>query len=185
MMRMATGDAAGALTDANAALGVGRAARDPQTLLLALACGAGVCAQLERPEEADALLSEIASNPPSLHAASALAHLSWAALRLGRSDEVRGTVDLLRGETLWLDACRAVLDEAFEQAAELFARIGSAPNEAYTRLRAAEKLLDEGRRAEAEAQLERALAFYRGVGATAYVREAEELGRRFGLEIPA
>jgi len=185
MMRMATGDAAGALTDENAALAVGRAAKDPQTLLLALACGAGVCAQLGRREEADALVSEILPNPPSLHAASALSYLSWAALQLRRSDEVRGALDLLRGETLWLDACRAVLDEAFEQAADVFATIGSLPNESYARLRAAEKLLDEGRSEEAKAQLERALAFYRGVGATTYVREAEELGRRFGREIPA
>jgi hypothetical protein len=33
----------------------------------------------------------------------------------------------------------------------------------------------EGRRAEADAQLEQALAFYRSVGATRYIREAEAL----------
>jgi hypothetical protein len=46
-------------------------------------------------------------------------------------------------------------------------------DEAFLRLRAAEALVEAGRRAEADAQLQRALAFYRSVGATAYIRAAE------------
>jgi hypothetical protein len=42
-------------------------------------------------------------------------------------------------------------------------------------VRAAEALAEEGRRPEADAQLERALAFLRSVSATAYIREAESL----------
>jgi hypothetical protein len=42
-------------------------------------------------------------------------------------------------------------------------------------LRAAEGFVREGRRAEADVELKRALAFWRSVGATAYVREAEAL----------
>ena len=53
--------------------------------------------------------------------------------------------------------------------------IGAAPQEALFRLWAAEQLVDEGRRAEADEQLRRALAFYRSVGATRYVREGEAL----------
>ena len=52
---------------------------------------------------------------------------------------------------------------------------GYLPGEAFARLWAAEKLLAEGRRAEADEQLERALAFWRSVGATRYVAEAEAL----------
>jgi hypothetical protein len=48
---------------------------------------------------------------------------------------------------------------------------------AEARLRAAEALTAEGRSAEAQVQLEQALAFYRSVGATAYVRRAEALLR--------
>ena len=44
-----------------------------------------------------------------------------------------------------------------------------------SRLRAARALVDENRRAEADAQLHRALAFYRSVGATRYIREGEAL----------
>ena len=41
----------------------------------------------------------------------------------------------------------------------------------------AEQLVAEGRHAEADAQLERALAFWRSVGATRYIRQAEALAR--------
>ena len=63
----------------------------------------------------------------------------------------------------------------FDQAADLYAEIGSLPDEAFARLRAAERLLAAGRRADADAQLQRALAFYRKVGATAHLRKAEAL----------
>jgi hypothetical protein len=42
-------------------------------------------------------------------------------------------------------------------------------------MHAAAQLVAEGRRAEADEQLRRALAFYRSVGATRYVREGEAL----------
>ena len=57
-------------------------------------------------------------------------------------------------------------------------KVGAAPaqvKEAYARLRAAEALVREDRRAEADVELKQALAFWRSVGATAYVREAEAL----------
>ena len=39
----------------------------------------------------------------------------------------------------------------------------------------AQTLIDDGRRAEADEQLQRALTFYRSVGATRYIREGEAL----------
>ena len=53
--------------------------------------------------------------------------------------------------------------------------MGTRPHEAYARLRAAEKLVAAGRRAEADEHLGEALAFFRSVGATRYIREAEAL----------
>ena len=47
--------------------------------------------------------------------------------------------------------------------------------EAFARLRAAEQLLAEGRRAEADDQLHESLAFWRSVRASRYVREGEAL----------
>ena len=47
--------------------------------------------------------------------------------------------------------------------------------EAWFRLRGAEQLVHEGRRAEADEQLRPALAFYRSVGATRWIRDGEAL----------
>jgi hypothetical protein len=63
----------------------------------------------------------------------------------------------------------------YARAADVYAEMGALPNEAYTRLRAAEELVAEGRQAEADEQLRSALAFYRSVGATRYIREGEAL----------
>jgi len=53
--------------------------------------------------------------------------------------------------------------------------MGAHPFAALAGLRAAEALVAGRRRAEANDQLTRALAFWRSVGATRYVREGEEL----------
>jgi hypothetical protein len=60
-------------------------------------------------------------------------------------------------------------------AANLLAELGAASHEALCRLHGAETLAAGGRRAEADLQLERALAFFRSVGATAYLRRGEAL----------
>jgi hypothetical protein len=53
--------------------------------------------------------------------------------------------------------------------------IGSVADTAYARLRAAESLVEAGRRTEADEQLTRALTFYRSVGPSRYVRQGESL----------
>ena len=77
--------------------------------------------------------------------------------------------------TRWIEAARLYAGGDFAAAAEVYAQIGSLLDEADARLRAAEQLAEAGRREEADAQLEQALAFYRSVGATRYVREGEDL----------
>jgi len=59
--------------------------------------------------------------------------------------------------------------------ADVFARIGSVPDEAYTRLKAAEAFLAAGDRAEADRQLRLALPVFTRLGATAWAAEAESL----------
>jgi hypothetical protein len=71
-------------------------------------------------------------------------------------------------------AARLVFSGKSIEAAELYARI-SPEEEAVVRLLAAEQLAAAGHIAEADAQSRRALAFYRAVGATRVVREAEKL----------
>jgi hypothetical protein len=94
---------------------------------------------------------------------------------LDRPDELEELARSAIVSTRWLDAAQAYAAGRFEEAAAIHADIGCIPEEAFARLRAAEALVDEGRRAEADAQLEQALTFYRSVGATAYIREAESL----------
>jgi tetratricopeptide (TPR) repeat protein len=77
--------------------------------------------------------------------------------------------------TRWFQAAAAMAAGRFAEAADRFAEIGSLPDEAFARLRAAERLLAVGARTEGGAQLQRALAFFRQVGAGGYLSRAEAL----------
>ena len=68
-----------------------------------------------------------------------------------------------------------MLDGEYRTAADLYCELELRPFEAHARLRAAEQLRIEGRHADANEQLERALAFFRSVGAVRYVRRGEAL----------
>jgi hypothetical protein len=103
-----------------------------------------------------------------------LCDLAVVLVTLGRIDELRVAVDAAKG-TRWAEALQHYVTGEFHRAAEVFAEMGVPRDEADARRRAAEKLVDEGRRTEADEQLQRALTFYRSVGATRYVREAEAL----------
>jgi tetratricopeptide (TPR) repeat protein len=94
---------------------------------------------------------------------------------LGRGAELIELVAKVSPPTSWLQAAMAVAGGDFEEAAELYGEIGSLPDEAFARLRAAELLLQAGRRADAEDQLQRALAFCRKVEAVAHLRQAMAL----------
>ena len=66
-------------------------------------------------------------------------------------------------QTPWTAAVRAYAQGDFIAAAEILHQTGSKPEEAESRLRAAEQLMSLGRRADADAQLQPALDFYRSV----------------------
>jgi hypothetical protein len=65
------------------------------------------------------------------------------------------------------------LDDDFVGAAEGFVAMGNPTLEARQRLFAGELMMDRGRPAEGEVELEKALAFYRPVDATYFVGLAE------------
>jgi class 3 adenylate cyclase/tetratricopeptide (TPR) repeat protein len=185
LMWLASGEGERAASDAARGLEVGRSAKDAQVLLLALGAAARVEAEVGTRDRADLLVSDHLSQLQSVTPSYAFRDLVWVALRLQRALEAREALEAHGTPGNWLDACRAALDGAFEEAADLYERIGSFPNEAEARLRAGERLLGEGRIEQAEGQLARALEFYRGVGATAYARATEELLLGADLEIPA
>ena len=177
-VRLARGEEAGALEDIEIALRDSRAIRDPQALVPALSYLAFGRASAGDTEAATAALAELAVINRELDApfhGISVVVAAFALLELGREAELLGSVEELGSPTPWRDAALAVARGDLVGAADLLHELGAATFEAHARLRAARQLAEEGRRAEASTQLASALAFYRGVAATAAVREGEAL----------
>jgi tetratricopeptide (TPR) repeat protein len=172
-VRLARGDLELALADQAAALERARHIKDPQVIVPALAASSWLLAEVGRLEEARLLFEEVLSSGPDPHNFW-LETLPWAADPLDRRDEVLQrlpeTHDNPRARV-----ARSLLEQEFVEAADAFCQRDAVYWEARARLRAAEQFVAEGRRAEADEQLRRALAFYRAVGATLYIRKGEAL----------
>ena len=167
------------LDDIRRAIEIAREVKDPQAILPVLSYATFIYVELSQFEEAQRTADELVPHLTggSLDQAGYVwlaLDFAWIAEALGYADALRQVFAAGNPEDVWRQACRAVLDRNFERAAAIFAPMGYF-DEAYARLKAADKLLAEGRRAEADAQLERALFLYRSVGATRYVREGEAL----------
>jgi class 3 adenylate cyclase/predicted ATPase len=175
--RLARGDVRGAHEEAAKELELARLAADPQVLTSAISFRAWTLADAGRDREADALVSELLAlwREGGLRGPFAALDVAWTVRALRRESHFLELLDGKATLTSWFEAARRVASGDLSGAADLCAEIGTRPDEAYARLRCAELFSDEGRRPEAEIQLERALAFYRSVGATAYTRKAEAL----------
>jgi class 3 adenylate cyclase/tetratricopeptide (TPR) repeat protein len=148
-----------------------RKVRDPQAVVPALGTAALIYAELELPEPAREFLAEI---EPGAHIAAVPAP-AFAAVRLGVAEEWRRRAASGRRSTRWDEAADAVVDERWQDAASLYDEIGARPYAALAALRAAGACVAAGDRPTADRLLAQALAFYRSVGATRYVREGERL----------
>ena len=176
LIRLARDDIAGALADATQAVHRGRVSRDPQNLYPALEFHARVLLAQGRKQDAEPLADELlAFWSDAKGPFTGYDQLAWILLWLGREGDLLSLIDRSTVDVAWIDAARAVCRREFARAADVCVQIGTRPDEAYARLRAAEQLSADGRRAEADAQLQQALAFYRSVGATRYIRNAESL----------
>jgi hypothetical protein len=91
----------------------------------------------------------------------------------GREAELVRKASSRRGR--WRDPAVAIARGDLLGAADLLQATGAGAFEAHARLRAAGRLAAEGGHAEAQEQLDQALAFFRSVRATRYIREAEAL----------
>jgi predicted ATPase/class 3 adenylate cyclase len=179
-IRLARGDEAGAREDAERALELSDAGRDPQVLWPSQALAARAFASSD-PDRAGVLLTELLAGwkaygwqraSEAMWIPDAVAALS----QLGRERDylvVAEEADV--APTAWRRAAHAFLSGDPAGAAEVYAEIRARPDEAEARLRAAELFLREGRRKEADVELQQALAFWRKAGATAYLREGEAL----------
>jgi thioredoxin-like negative regulator of GroEL len=103
-----------------------------------------------------------------------------AAVAVGRANELLSVYEHLHGASRWIEAAVAIAAGDYVAAAELLGEIGSLPDEADARFRAAETLVRAGQRTRADEQLARAVGFWRSVGASAYVNAAESLRARAG-----
>jgi class 3 adenylate cyclase len=176
-MRLAAGDLAGASEDTERALEAARYTNEAQLLGQALIARAGMLLEEGRRSEALKLAQEALERGDRLaHVLSdtAIVDSAWVMRDLGLSDEYESIL-ALSSDPPWAEAASAICLGDFRRAADVLGEIGYRPGEAYARLRAAKQLVEEGKRAEADAQLTPALAFWREVGATRYVREGEAL----------
>jgi hypothetical protein len=171
---LARGDLDGALTDAESGLDAARGVGEIQSVTFALALRAHVDARASDPGRAlpvaRELLDSLRAGVGMQFAVVNLPLFAAATDRLGLLDELAAVLES-RPATPWVEAVRASAAGDFAAAADILQRIGSKPDEAEARLRAS-------RDGNADGQLEKALAFYRSVGAAHFVRECEALRAR-------
>jgi class 3 adenylate cyclase/tetratricopeptide (TPR) repeat protein len=121
---------------------------------------------------ASAFFEAVSDNPTGFALGATLA---FVARELGIEPDLRALLKTAPAENRWGIVIRALLDGDFMRAADVLRELEMLPSEAHARLRAAEQLRAEGRHAEADEQLIPALAFFRSVGASRYVRRGEAL----------
>ena len=176
-IRLARNDPEGALADLRRGLGLAHEAKDPQSLLPTLSECVLAFEALGYQDEAHGLAQEtveLARTYPHAAAWGVTPSIILSSTVAGFERELREAVELAPAGP-WKDVALASLDRDFVRAAEIWVEAGSPTFEARSRLRAAEELIESGRRAEGEAELQKALTFYRSVGATFFIQRGEKL----------
>jgi hypothetical protein len=175
-IRLGRGDVDGALVDIERGMELAHDSKDPQVLVHAFGSSLLAAESLGWVDQASSFAREILALAKSIPEAEATVYLCFwllgAHASAGIEDELREIVARAPAGR-WKDIALASLDREFSRAADLWLDSGSLTWEARLRERAAEELIGDGRRAEGEAELERALAFYRAVGARFFVDRCE------------
>ena len=177
-MRLARGDASGAREDAERVLDLSKEAKDPQVRWPALAYAAWAFLGVD-PHRAEELIDEVLSDWEA-HGGPLWGSNGWMPVAAVVIPPTGMAARFLEGATEssqspWERAAVAYVSGDPGAAADIYREVGAAPEEAYARLQTAQLLVQQDRRAEADAELEKALAFWRSVGATAYIRQGEAL----------
>ena len=171
---LARDDPESAAPDAARALELARQVKEPQSLQPALAVQIRVDLALGRLAEAQRTARELLSLLASTTTGFGITTLALHADTLGVQEELPAVLTRLPDRT-WTRAAAAIVDGDLVRAADIVGESAWRFDEAVLRLRAAEALVEDGRRREADVQLQKALAFFRSVGATRYLREGERL----------
>jgi tetratricopeptide (TPR) repeat protein len=172
-------------TESMTALERARAIGDPQCLYTAFAGRALVLLKGGRTEDARGIVEEFMTDVTDLTERTGQTYIPWVervlvpwlCRRLGRESDLAGLLDRApewTHNTPWSRLIRQILSDELVGAADT-AETLLPPHAAFLRVEAARELVAKGRRADADVQLGRALAFYRRAGADDYIREAEEL----------
>jgi class 3 adenylate cyclase/tetratricopeptide (TPR) repeat protein len=169
-IREARGDVEGAITDAERALAAARATKDPQTLIPALAVYAIVHLAGAGDDLARRALTEALEICRALerHYYTMAVLLLWPSLDLGLGAEFAAVFERGGDTDPWTTATLEAWRGDLAGAADAFAALGAPWFDAELRLRLAKRDGDQG-------ELQRALAFFRSVGATRRIRDAEAL----------
>jgi tetratricopeptide (TPR) repeat protein len=176
LIRLARDDVDGAVADVERALALVDGAADPQRRAAPLASAARVFLELGDPRAVATASELLEMRFGSLPEPVSVTTLPALDLPHEVEERLRAVFeDPAVDGSLWVAAGRTALELRFLEAAEMCASMPFRPAEAHLRLRAAEQLLAEGRRGEADEQLGKALAFWRSVGAIRYLREGEGL----------
>jgi hypothetical protein len=145
-------------------------------LVPALSLQARVLESAGRREEAAAVAHDLLTVWPQRCPTSYwVADLAFTLRELGRSAVLDEAAAAAPAASRWLEAASAVSAGELATAADVYAGIGSLPDEAMARLAAARAALEAGRRKAAEPDLALALGAFRRLGAKRYVRQAEAL----------
>ena len=159
----------------DSAKGLEEAHRTGEAQLVGLALvGSAVTLLDEGSSQASSLAAEALDLEPLVLNDWMVVEAAWVMCDLGLAEKYRAWMARGPGSP-WIRAAELVCAGEFTRAADALEEIRHRPGEAYARLRAARQLVADGRRAEADAELQRSLAFWRSVGATRYVREGEAL----------
>lgn len=97
-------------------------------------------------------------------------------VELGRGQELIAALDDDDAPaTPWVEAARALALGDYASAAVILGQIGARALQAQAQMLHAEALVRDGRRSEADAELNRALAYFHSIHASAYANRSEAL----------
>jgi class 3 adenylate cyclase/tetratricopeptide (TPR) repeat protein len=176
-MAIAEGRVAQAVADAERALELVRQGRSFQSSCDPFAFSARLHAELGELDAAHRLVRELLElwlETRSGYLEQWVLEAWYAARRTGDEARLGAAIDAMPGNA-WLRAAASMIERDFAGAVTQLEEMGAASCAALARLWTSEWLVEQGRAAEARPFLERSLAFWRSVGASAYAQRGESL----------
>lgn len=168
-------DLAFAVAELERSLAHARRLNEPQALFPTLSVGSVLFADAGLPDRARAIVEELLADESVVKASFWAIPAAVQIERFGRADELARAVAPLAASTRWAEAALLYANGRFSEAADVLDAAGDLVTAAHARVRAAEALATDGRPGQADAELRRAVEFFRSVRATRYLRRAELL----------